>query len=117
VAALVTSAGSLSQRLRFFQRATGDDGAGNQRGVWVEQFALWAEMKSRPGSESYAAARFEGKIPYQVRVRWSPDAMRIGTDWMARDQYGRSYNVQAPQPDLVRRQWVDMILVAGADLG
>lgn len=106
----------LTEPLAFHARAISDDGAGNRRGDWVLQFTLFAEMKSRPGSEAFAAARFEGRVPYHVRVRWSPQSLLIRTDWMARDQRGIEYDVQAPQPDLIGRQWVDMILVAGGKL-
>ena len=107
----------LTERLRFYRRQEIDDGAGNRRGAWVFQFDLWAEMQSRPGSEVFNAARIEGRVPYQVRVRRSSQSMAIATDWMARDARGVEYNVQAPQPDLIERRWVDMVLVAGGVVG
>jgi head-tail adaptor len=110
------SAGALNVRLQFFAREVIEGEDGNRRGDWVRRFDAWAEMKSRPGSEAFTAARFEGRIPYQTRIRWSPQAMQIATDWKARDSRGAEYDVQAPQPDLVGRQWVDMVLVAGSKL-
>lgn len=109
-------AGRLKERLEFFRRIETEDGTGNRRGRWVCQFEVSAEMKSRPASEAFTAARFEGRVPYQVRIRWSPDTAQIDTDWKARDRRGVDYDVQAPQPDLVTRRWIDMVLVAGGKL-
>lgn len=107
----------LTERLVFLSRDDVDDGAGNRRGELVERFAVWAEMKSRPSSESFTAARLEGRVPYAARIRMSPDATQIRTDWVARDSRGVEYDVRAPQLDLITRAWVDMTLVSGGRTG
>lgn len=106
-------AGRLSDLLKFYSREVADDGAGNQRGALAYRFSLWAELMARPGSEAFAAARFEGRVPYSVRVRRGPEALQIQTDWVAEDERGTRYNIQAPHPDPRDRGAVLFTMVAG----
>lgn len=106
-------AGRLTERLTFLRREETSDGAGNVRGEWVPEFTVWAEMQMRPGSESFTQARMEGRIPASVRVRRSPQTMRIRGDWKAKDARGETYNVIAPTPDPMDRGVVMMTLMGG----
>ena len=102
----------LNTQLTFFERANaGDDGRGNARREFVERFAEWADMRLRPGSEVFSAARLEGRVPYSVKVRRNPNTQTITTGWLARDSEGREYNVQAPAPDPQDRSAIHMLLV------
>lgn len=110
-------AGQLSERLKFYSRAEIDDGAGNRRGAWVFEFEVWAEMRLNPGREAVAAARIEGRVPMNVRLRRSQNSLRITTGWMARDARGVDYNVTAPSPDPSDRSAVLLTMVSGGVLG
>ena len=105
-------AGQLSELLKFRARTGSvNDGRGNVRDVFTDQFEAWADMRLRPGSEVFTAARLEGRVPYSVKVRRSPDTERITTGWMARDRHGRDYSVEAPGPDPHDRGALHMLLV------
>ncbi len=105
-------AGQLNSLLTFRARtAPVDDGRGNARGAFVDQFQAWADMRLRPGSEVFAAARLEGRVPYSVKVRRNAQTDQITTGWMARDAEGRDYTVQAPAPDPQDRGAIHMLLV------
>lgn len=102
----------LNTELTFLAReSAGNDGRGNERQQFVERFAEWADMRLRPGSEVFAAARLEGRVPYSVKVRRNPNTETITTGWKARDSAGREYNVQAPAPDPQDRSAIHMMLV------
>lgn len=107
-------AGQLNTRLRFFKRVAGNDLRGNRRTDFQEQFEVWADMRLRPGSEAFTAARLEGRVPYSVVVRRTPQTEAITTGWMARDQEGRDYSVQSPAPDHHDRGAIHMLLVLNA---
>lgn len=104
-------AGQLNARLTFQSREQVDNGRGTTRGVFVDQFTVWADMRLRPGSEVFAAERLEGRVPYSVKVRRSAQTDQITTGWQARDAMGNSYNVQAPAHDPQDRGAIHMMLV------
>lgn len=103
----------MTERLTFYSRKVIDDQKGNRRGAWEERFTVSADMRIRPGSEVFAAARLEGRVPYSVKVRRSPDTVQITTGWRATDSAARDYNVQAPAPDPQDRGAIHMICVLG----
>jgi len=62
-----------------------DDGAGNTRGEWRQQFECSAEFRHQGGSESVQAARLEGRNLIGVYVRSSIASRSLTTDWRMRD--------------------------------
>lgn len=109
-------AGRLSERLRFYRRAEGDDGAGNRRAGWELQFDAWADMSARAGSEVFTAARMEGRSPFSVRIRRTAASELIKQDWMARDDRGVEYRIVAPAFDPRDRAMMMMTLISGSAL-
>jgi head-tail adaptor len=110
-------AGQLSERLRLYSRTEIDDGAGNRRGPFELRFEVWAEIRLRPGNEAFSAARVEGRVPADVRVRATPETLTIGTGWMARDERGVDWNVQAPSRDPGDRSALMFTMIAGGVIG
>lgn len=107
-------AGRLNMRLTFMERAAGNDNRGNTRTGFVDRFEAWADMRLRPGSETFAAARLEGRVPYSVMVRRNAETAQITTGWRARDEDQREYDVQAPGIDPHDRGALHMMLILNA---
>lgn len=78
-------AGDLRHRVAFDMRAVVDDGAGNERGAWQEQFSRRAAFTYAGGGESVMAARLEGRGVMKVRVRSCSQTRAIRQDWRMRD--------------------------------
>jgi head-tail adaptor len=110
-------AGKLSERLTFLARTKIDDGAGNTEGDLVPQFARWAEVRLRPGSEAFQQARVQGAVPADVRVRRDPETETIATDWVAEDARGVRWNIAAPVADPMDRGAIVFTMTAGRALG
>lgn len=110
------TAGRLSERLGFYQRATIDDGAGNRRGIWQLAFECAADMSARLGSEAFTAARMEGRVPYSVRIRRNPTSSAVAQGWMALDARAVRYRVVAAAFDPRDRSMLTMTLIADGSL-
>lgn len=85
MAASKSTAGRLQHRVAFDKRVKVDDGAGNERGEFQEQFKRWAEFRHRGGSETVIAARLEGQNILGVYVRSDAQSRLIAADWQMRD--------------------------------
>ena len=108
------SSGRHTARLTFLRRADGNDGRGNPRSDFVDMFSRWADMRMRPGSEVFSAARLEGRVPYSTTIPADPETAQITTGWRARDGQGREYDVQSPAVDPQGRGLLHMMLVMNA---
>ncbi len=93
-------AGDLRERIAFEMRVDADDGAGNRKGKFVEQFVCWAAVTAfRGGGEEVSAARLAGRQPVVIKVRWGARTKRITTAWRARDaNTGEIYNIRTKPP-------------------
>lgn len=111
------AAGKLNSRLRFYKRGEVANTTGTTRGPLALQFEVWADMRLRSGSETFAASRLEGRVPYSVKVRRSSQTEAITTGWVARDARGVEYDVQAPALDPHDRGYVHMMLISGKVVG
>lgn len=111
------AAGKLSERLTFYSRATIDTGMGTVRGALVERFTRWADVRLRPGSESFQQSRVQGLVPASVKVRRDPQTETIGTDWVARDGRGTEWNIMAPTVDPQDRGAIIFTMMAGRATG
>ncbi len=100
------SAQELSHRISLSKRLDTDDGLGNTKGKFQEQFRLWAAFRSRGGSEAVVAARLEGRNTIGVYVRSSPQARTIDSTWRMTDvRSGESYAVKIVD-SVTDRAWV-----------
>lgn len=79
------TAQELQHRVAFDKRFEIDDGAGNTRGEFQEQFTVWAAFRSRGGSEAVVADRLEGRNLLGVYLRSSSQTRQITNDWRMRD--------------------------------
>ena len=103
----------LSGRVSFAARSIVDDGYGNERGDWVDQFTVWAGITYLRGSEAVIASRLEGKQPAVMRVRVSPQTRLITTDWRATDlRTGEVYNI-ATKVETPDRVFFDLTATSG----
>ncbi len=90
------TAGSLRHRLAFDRREEGDDGAGNRRSDWVEQFNCAGDLVPRGGSETVVAARLEGRNVFGVYLRSSIATRALTADWRMRDtRAGTEFAIRA----------------------
>jgi len=99
------TAQELSHRVAFDKRVEIDDGAGNTRGEFEEQFRVWAALRSRGGSEAVVADRLEGRNLLGVYLRSSSQTRQITSDWQMRDARGEVYAVKIVDA-VTDRNWV-----------
>lgn len=108
------SSGSLRKRIAFDRRAQADDAYGNVEGAWEQQCILWARVTPLKGTETVVAERLQGSQPVVIRVRFSRQAAAISHGWRARDSHsGQTYNITAAANMDERRQFIDLLAVAG----
>ena len=106
-------AGDLRHRVAFDARVETDDGAGNTRGAWDEQFTRPAAFIYAGGSESAMAARLEGRGVLKVRLRSCSQTRTIRQDWRMRDvRSGQVYAVREADFE-TDRQWVYLVVERG----
>lgn len=110
----MAGAGDLRHRVAFDARAVVDDGAGNERGAWQEQFTRRAAFIYAGGGESVMAARLEGRGVLKIRIRSGEEARAIRQDWRMRDtRTAVSYSIREVDAD-TDRQWVYLVVERGA---
>jgi head-tail adaptor len=110
------SAGRMLDKVSFQQRKTiSDDGFGNERQAWEEQFQRSAEFIMRPGSESALAARLEGRQPVTMIVRYDRNTATIGADWRAVSARPPHtiYAIHTAEDMDRKRQWISILAEAG----
>lgn len=109
------TAQELQHRVAFDKRIEIDDGAGNTRGEFQEQFTVWAALRPKGGSEAVIAARREGRNVYGVYVRSSEMTRTVTSDW--RFRLLRPYGETAFAIDVVDavtdRKWVYLEVTSG----
>jgi SPP1 family predicted phage head-tail adaptor len=109
------NARKLQHRVTFATRAIGDDGYGNERDGFEDQFTVWAGLTYLRGSEAVIASRLEGRQPVVIRVRKSPDTKGITTDWRAQVASGETFNIRTIVPTDDRRFFDITAESGGAD--
>ena len=98
--------GDLRHSVAFDRRVENDDGAGNTRGEFQEQFRARAAFRPRGGSEAVVADRLEGRNLLGVYLRSSSQTRQITNDWRMRDvRTGDVYAVKIVDA-VTDRQWV-----------
>lgn len=63
-------AGELDTRIRIEQRSTAQDAAGEPAAAWTEVATRWASIERTPGSEVWASAQRNGRVPTVFRLRY-----------------------------------------------
>ncbi|NTG48973.1 head-tail adaptor protein [Agrobacterium rhizogenes] len=107
------SAGDLFFRVAFDKRVVIDDGAGNKRGDWQEQFQMRAGYAHLRGGEAVMAYRLQGRHSQVAFVRSSSLSRLVTTDWRLRDiRTGIAFNIRdvTPSDD---RLWLDFLCQSG----
>lgn len=79
------NAGDLRERVALDKRQTADDGAGNRRAGFVQQFERRAQFVYAGGSEAVMAERLGGKSVLKIRLRKDSQTKQITSDWQLRD--------------------------------
>ncbi|MDR6757835.1 SPP1 family predicted phage head-tail adaptor [Mycoplana sp. BE70] len=106
-------AGDLHYRVAFDRRSEVDDGHGNTRGDWHEQFQCRAAYRHLRGGESVLAGRLEGRHPQIITVRASSQTRQVTTDWRVRDvRTGDEFNIRDVTHE-TDRQWISLLVERG----
>ena len=113
-----SGAGELRDRVTFAKPDSVTDDYGNVTTGWLDMFTVSANITPRLGGEAIDAARLAGRQPAIVRVRQSPDTVKIRTDWKLTDlKTGSEYNVRTvADPDkgnVSHGKWLDMLAETG----
>ncbi len=114
----MSNAGDLRKKMAFAKPDDVFDEYGNSSTGWQDMFTLHAQITPRLGGETVEAARLAGQQPVVIRLRYSPNAKQIRTDWQATDiDSGIVYNVRAVTDPFLGNarhgQWVDVLAEAG----
>lgn len=105
---------SLRHRIAFEKREDVDDGYGNTKSDFVEQFVVWTGVQARFGGETVTAARLSGQQPLTLTVRQSSQTEQITTEWRARDVYsGEIYNIRSIADPTDSGAYFDLLCQAG----
>lgn len=103
----MTSAGELTQRLRFEARAK--DGNGDRTGLFELVFEARAKRTFLRGGEPVLAARLEGVQPVAFRIRRSKAASAVSTDFEIEDaRDGVRFTVTSVEFS-EDRLWIDIL--------
>lgn len=107
-------AGSLSERVAFFEPDNIDDGYGGTTQGYVERFQDAARLQPRMGSETVIASRLQGVQPYTLTVRSSTATRAVTPAWRVRNvRSGREYNIKAVVNSDERNAMLEMLIVEG----
>lgn len=109
-------AGKFRSRLRFQQRAIGDDGFGAPTvGDFATVFEDAAEIIPRMGSEAVMASRLQGLQPVTIRVRSSTQTRGLDATWRAVDaRSGAVYSITSPPVNVDQgNRNIDMLATIG----
>jgi head-tail adaptor len=105
--------GDLQHRVSFAKRMPVDDGYGNTKGEFQEQFSVAAAFRSRGGSEAVVAARLEGRNILGIYLRSSAQTRQIASDWRMTDvRTGDIYAVKIAD-SVTDRKWVYLEVSTG----
>ncbi len=107
------SAGDLFYRFAFDKRVDQQDGYGNTKGAWQEQFQRRAGVTHIRGGEAVMADRLQGQYTQIVFVRACSQSKLITPDWRARDvRTGVVFNIREVTAT-TDRLWIDLLIQSG----
>lgn len=111
---MTSGAGDLRERVAFDIRADVEDGRGNVKGAFSEQFTRSAQIIPRLGGETVMAARLAGSQPVTIRIRCDTQTALITPEWRARDvRHNITYNIRAISNPDQRREFFDLLCESG----
>lgn len=112
------TAGEIDCRFKYQKRTQQADGYGNFQGGWQTQFTLWTQRSFLRGGETVMAARLQGRQPGILKIRSSPEANQITTDWRAVnvDDETEVWNIRSVQPSN-RRDEIEFLAERGVAAG
>lgn len=111
-------AGNLNKRFAFSKRIEVNDGYGNLRGDWQEQFIIWVGKRYLVGGEGVFAQRLSGHQPIIVTLRISTLTRQIETHWMCRDVISsETFNIRSITPATDREGFIDLLIESGVAEG
>lgn len=108
--------GDWDYRVTFSQRGTmPPDDYGNVEEGFVDQFTVWAKLLPLRGGEQVMAARLEGRQPWIITVRRTPETRQITTDWRVVnvDDATQVFNVRSVTPNMTDRDIIDLLVEEG----
>lgn len=98
-------AGRLNCRCAIQQPSTETDDAGQPIPGWADIANVWADIRMKSGLEAIKAGAPVSTVQASIRVRY-----RVGiTAGMRVTHGGTIYNITAVMPDVVRREFLDLI--------
>lgn len=104
----------LRESFIFQKREETDDGAGNTKGEWKDQFSCRGNLIFRQGNETVIAARLQKRIPAFLKIRKAQLTDMITTDWRVSDERTREkYNIRAKTIDTETRLYYLLTLEGG----
>lgn len=99
-------AGALRNKIAILRQEKVRAGGGQVVGLWIEHAKVWANFQRLSGLGTIKADADVSLIKASVRIRFREDV----TDAM-RVQHGAIvYEVKAILPDVVRREYVDLVV-------
>lgn len=111
-----TAAGHLKHSITLQKHSVIDDGYGNRRGTFANQFTVRARIEPRFGGESVMAARLTGKSFANITVRASANTRLIAPEWRVVDtRTGDYWNVRSVVDPDDRRMFVEMLCEKGVE--
>lgn len=112
---MLTTAGDMTDRLRFESRAATADDYGNEvAGDWRERFTRWADVWTMRGGEEVIASRLQGKQPVRITVHSDSETRTITPEWRAVDtRSGAIYAIKAVVDEERRNRFITIDAVLG----
>ncbi|GAA6190888.1 head-tail adaptor protein [Phaeobacter sp. NW0010-22] len=103
----------LRDHVAFDRPAQNPDGSGGAVDGWAEQYTCKAEFIYSRGSETVDAARLQGRSIYKVKIRQSPSARSITSDFRMRDlNRDTEYNLREVDA-ITDKDWVYIVAESG----
>jgi len=105
--------GRRNRYITILKRNVGTDSAGEPLTTWSTVRSEWAEIRAPSGksqAETIAGDRKVSTVAYSVRINYCTDLtadMRVTCD-------GMTFDVVQVIPDIARREYTDLVCVAGA---
>ncbi len=75
--------GSYPHSIKLQQRQNVDDGYGNTRADWVDQFTISARIEPARGREEVLAQRLQNVRPMEITIPCTATTEQIQPDWRA----------------------------------
>lgn len=99
-------AGPLRNKVQILRQERVRAGGGQVVGQWVEHAKVWANFQRLTGLGTIKAESDVSLIKASVRIRFREDI----NDAMRVQHGGIFYDVKAVLPDVVRREYVDLVV-------